>query len=111
MRSPAPYSSIVSANCATAPFESQAYRASGLNLLVAAIILLNTKYLENTLDALRAEGQRIPKELACHLAPLGWEHVSLTGDYTRSSSDQPQHGHLRPLRRLPSPPSSSSVHV
>jgi TnpA family transposase len=83
-------------------FESQAYRASGLNLLVAAIILWNTKYLENTLDALRAEGQRIPKELACHLAPLGWEHVSLTGDYTWSSSDQPQHGHLRPLRRLPS---------
>jgi TnpA family transposase len=44
-------------------FESQAYRASGLNLLVAAIILWNTKYLENTLHALRAEGQRVPNEL------------------------------------------------
>ena len=81
-------------------FESQAYRASGLNLLVAAIILWNTKYLENTLHALRAEGQRVPIELARHLAPLGWEHVSLTGE--RSSSDQPQRGHLRPLRRSPS---------
>ena len=58
-----------------------------------------TKYLENSLDALRAGGQRIPSELARHLAPLGWEHVSLTGDYTWSSSDQPQRGQLRPLRR------------
>jgi TnpA family transposase len=83
-------------------FESQAYRASGLNLLVAAIILWNTKYLENTLDALHVGGQRVPRELARHLAPLGWEHVSLTGDYTWSRSDQPQRGHLRPLRRSPS---------
>ena len=37
-------------------FESQAYRASRLNLQVAAIILWNTKYPENTLDALRDEG-------------------------------------------------------
>jgi len=27
-------------------FESQVYRASGLNLLIAAIILWNTRYLE-----------------------------------------------------------------
>ena len=61
-------------------FESQAYRASGLNLLVAPIILWNTKYLENTVYALRAEGQRVPNELVRHLAPLGWEHVSLAGE-------------------------------
>jgi TnpA family transposase len=29
-------------------FESQVYRASGLNLLIAAIILWNTRYLEQT---------------------------------------------------------------
>ena len=80
-------------------FESQAYCASGLNLLVAAIILWNTRYLETALDALRADGQRISDQLARHLAPLGWEHISLTGDYIWSGSDQPQPGHLRPLRR------------
>jgi TnpA family transposase len=31
-------------------FESQRYRASGLNLLVAAIILWNTVYLERAID-------------------------------------------------------------
>jgi TnpA family transposase len=40
-------------------FGSQAYRASGLNLLVAAIILWNTKYLENTHDALSAIYRRL----------------------------------------------------
>jgi hypothetical protein len=39
----------------------------------------NTTYLEDTRGALRAEGQRVPKALARHLAPLGWEHVSLAG--------------------------------
>jgi len=60
-------------------FESQADRASGLNLLVAAIMRWNTTYLEDTRGALRAEGQRVPKALARHLSPLGWEHVSLAG--------------------------------
>ena len=83
-------------------FESQVYRASGLNLLIAAIILWNTRYLEAALDALRADGQRVPDDLVRHVAPLGWEHVSLTGDYTWSSSGQPQGGQLRPLRCAPS---------
>jgi TnpA family transposase len=82
-------------------FESQVYRASGLNLLVAAIILWNTRYLGIALDALR-EGQRVPDDLVRHIAPLGWEHISLTGDYTWSSSNQPLQGQLRPLRRVPS---------
>ena len=34
-------------------FESQAYRASGFNLLVAAVILWNTVYLERAFDGLR----------------------------------------------------------
>ncbi len=41
--------------------------------------------------------------LALHIvAPLGWDHVSLTGDYTWTSSDQPRAGQLRPLRSRPS---------
>ena len=37
-------------------FENQFFRASGLNLLVAAIILWNTKYLERALAAFRLSG-------------------------------------------------------
>jgi phosphoglycolate phosphatase-like HAD superfamily hydrolase len=52
-----------------------------LNLLVAAIILWNTTYLQRAVDYLREQGQHpVPDDLA-HLSPLGWEHINLTGDY------------------------------
>jgi hypothetical protein len=34
-----------------------------------------------------------------HVAPLGWEHIGLTGDYVWSTADQPPAGTLRPLRQ------------
>ena len=37
-------------------FENQRYRASGLNLVVAAIVLWNTAYLERVVQALRDTG-------------------------------------------------------
>jgi len=37
-------------------FESQQYRASGLNLVVAAIILWNTIYLEQAIQFLKDHG-------------------------------------------------------
>ena len=75
-------------------FESQAYRASGLNFLVAAIILWNTVYLERAFAELRRQGRDVRLELAKHVAPLGW-----TGDYVWSSTDLPADGSFRPLRR------------
>ena len=35
-----------------------------------------------------------------HLSPLGWEHINLTGDYTRHSTANMGTGKLRPLRPL-----------
>ena len=37
-------------------FENPHYRASGLNLVVAAIVLWNTAYLERAVQALKATG-------------------------------------------------------
>jgi TnpA family transposase len=54
-------------------FENQRYRASGLNLVVAAIILWNTVYLERASRLLRQKGRNISDELLVHLSPLGWE--------------------------------------
>lgn len=62
-------------------YENQRHRASGLNLLVTAIILWNTVYLQRAVDHLRNHGHDpAPSDLA-HLSPLGWEHINLTGDY------------------------------
>ncbi|MEY2925739.1 MAG: hypothetical protein RL367_216, partial [Pseudomonadota bacterium] len=61
-------------------YENQQHRASGLNLVVTAIILWNTRYLERAVAALRAV-EDVPQNLLAFLSPLGWEHVNLTGDY------------------------------
>ncbi len=61
-------------------YENQQHRASGLNLIVTAIILWNTRYLERAVATLR-QTEDIPDHLLAHLSPLGWEHINLTGDY------------------------------
>jgi len=62
-------------------YEDQRHRASGLNLMVAAIILWNTVYLAEAIETLKKEGVEIKEEYLRHLSPLGWEHINLTGDY------------------------------
>jgi quercetin dioxygenase-like cupin family protein len=51
-------------------FENQRYRASGLNLVVAAIVLWNTVYLERAIKGLREAGQlcTYQREQPCLLA-------------------------------------------
>ena len=79
-------------------YENQRHRASGLNLLVAAIILWNTTYLQRAVDHLRKQGHHpAPGDLA-HLSPLGWEHVNLTGDYRWETSPTLGPDQFRPLR-------------
>lgn len=79
-------------------FENQRYRASGLNLVVAAIILWNTVYLDRAIQALRTAGQDIDEKLLPHLSPLGWEHINLTGDYSWHQNRLVEQGKFRPLR-------------
>ncbi|MCP4899413.1 MAG: Tn3 family transposase [bacterium] len=81
-------------------FENQRYRASGLNLVVAAIILWNTVYLEQAIQALRNSGQDIDEKLLPHLSPLGWENINLTGDYIWQQNKQVERGKFRPLRMI-----------
>jgi len=81
-------------------FENQRYRASGLNLVVSAIVLWNTTYLERAVQALRDSGKDVNDRLLPHLSPLGWEHINLTGDYIWRQSKQVEQGKFRPLRML-----------
>ena len=61
-------------------YENQQHRASGLNLVVAAIALWNTVYLERAIRTLLERGFFIDQRLLAHLSPLKWEHINLTGD-------------------------------
>ena len=83
-------------------YENQQHRSSGLNLLVTAIILWNTRYLESAVASLR-QFEDVPDHLMAHLSPLGWEHVNLTGDYVWGSQQILSENiiGLRPLRSIP----------
>lgn len=85
-------------------FENQRYRASGLNLVVAAISLWNTVYLEQAVQALRSCGMEIDEKLLPHLSPLGWEHINLTGDYIWRQNELVENGKLRSSRTLEDQP-------
>jgi hypothetical protein len=74
-----------------------AYRASGLNLAVNAIILWNTIYLARAVGYMREQGIRLPDGLLSHVAPVKWDHIALTGDYLWSETQGPRE-RFRPLR-------------
>ncbi|MCB8839423.1 Tn3 family transposase [Aurantimonas sp. VKM B-3413] len=77
--------------------ETMAYSASGLNLVINAIILWNTVYLSRVVDYVRAQGIVIPDELLAQVAPLPWAHIALTGDYLWDEIDRPLERY-RPIR-------------
>jgi len=76
-------------------FEQQRYRASGLNLVTAAIVLWNTVYLERAVNSM---GAAADNNLLQYLSPLGWEHINLTGDYVWQQNRKIKSGQFRNLR-------------
>ena len=54
---------------------------AGSRWSTAAVALWNTVYLGRALDELRRGGEIVPDPLLAHLAPVGWQHINLTGDY------------------------------
>ena len=85
-------------------YENQQHRVSGLNLLVTAIILRNTRYLDRAVTALR-QVEDVRDHLLAHVSPLGWEHVNLSGVYVWAAAEQMAENtdELRRLR-LPADP-------
>ncbi len=81
-------------------FENQRYKASGLNLVTAAIVLWNTVYIEKAVQHLKEQGEEINEELLQHLSPLGWEHIHLTGDYVWQDRIKLKKGEFRSLRKV-----------
>lgn len=69
-----------------------------MQLLISAVVLWNTVYISRTVDALRAEGIDIPEEYLQHISPLGWEYITLTGDYVWNLNQKTNFNNLRPLR-------------
>jgi hypothetical protein len=80
--------------------QAQQFRASGLNLVIAAIVHWNSTYLADAIAHLRAAGEVVPAELLAHTSPLSREHISLSGDFLwdRAAATAPGR---RPLNLTP----------
>lgn len=50
--------------------EAQQFRASGLNLVIAAIVYWNSTYIADAVAHLRAMGEVVPEALLAHTTPL-----------------------------------------
>jgi len=61
--------------------DAQQFRASGLNLVIAAIVYWNSTYIADAVVHLRDRGQPVPQALLAHTSPLTWEHIGFSGDF------------------------------
>lgn len=57
------------------------YRASGLNLVIAAIVYWNSTYIADAVRHLRTSGTAIAPERLAHTSPVGWEYIAFSGDF------------------------------
>lgn len=76
--------------------QDQLMRASALNILINAISIWNTVYLQEAVNHLKNNGG-FDEELLKKISPLGWEHISLLGEYHFKAGDISNGGSLRPL--------------
>lgn len=63
--------------------DARQYRASGMNLVIAAIVWRNSTYMADVFDHLRTAGELAPDDLLAHTSPVGWEHIAFSGDFLR----------------------------
>ena len=75
-------------------FQDQLQRASALNIIINAISVWNTVYLNEVIKRLR-EKTELSEELIKHISPLGWEHINFFGEYKFAKPDYA--GNLREL--------------
>ncbi len=67
-----------------------------LGLMLNALVLFNTRYMDAAVTQLRAEGFDVRDEDVARLSPFVRHHINMHGRYSFQLPDLP--GGLRPLR-------------
>jgi hypothetical protein len=80
--------------------EGQEDQLGALGLVVNAIVLWNTCYMEAVLQSIRAEGRPVASADVARLSPLVHNHINFQGRYSFALSESVARGELRPLRDL-----------
>jgi TnpA family transposase len=80
--------------------EGQEEQLNALGLVVNAVILWNTIYMNRALEEMRQRGMTVLSEDVTRLSPIGHEHVNVYGKYSFTLSESVQQGAFHPLREL-----------
>jgi hypothetical protein len=59
------------------------------------------RWAMRAIGALRQQGRQIDEGLLKHVAPVHWNHINLTGDYSWRQNKRVEKGGFRPLRIPP----------
>jgi hypothetical protein len=78
--------------------EGQEDQLSALGLVVNALILWTTRYMDAALNHLRATGADFKKEDLARLSPLNNKHFNMLGRYHFTVPEEVLRGELRSLR-------------
>ena len=78
--------------------EGQEDQLGALGLVINAIILWNTIYMDAALRQLRAGSFDVHDEDVARLSPLAHQHVNVLGRYAFILPEMVARGELRPLR-------------
>jgi len=79
--------------------EDQLNQAACLNLVVNAVAVWNTVYLQAALDQLKSEGYEIDEDDVKHLSPARSEHINIYGKYYFNIEEGFKRKGLRELRK------------
>jgi TnpA family transposase len=80
--------------------EGQEDQLNALGLVLNAMVLWNTMYMDIALDHLRASGCEVRPEDVARLSPLETNNINVLGRYTFALPESVARGQLRPLRDL-----------
>ena len=79
--------------------DGQEEQLGALGLVVNALVLWNTIYMQATLHQLEMEGYEVRPEDKARLSPLAHEHCNFMGRHSFRPEGLPPKGTLRPLRK------------
>jgi len=75
--------------------EGQEDQLGALGLVLNAVVLWNTLYMDLAVKQLRTDGYPVHDEDVARLSPLGFKHIHFLGRYAFNPSEP---GQVRPLR-------------
>jgi hypothetical protein len=80
--------------------EGQEDQLGALGLVVNAVVLWNTRYLDAALAQIRGSSGLVRPEDVERLSPLTLDHINVLGRYEFALKESVRQGRLRPLRDL-----------